>query len=123
MDDGVLVRFLKRLGDLASNSERFIDWECAFGESICKRFAWHQLHHKEPNPARLLKAMDGCDTGVIKRRENVGFALELGEALLVLREVVGQHLYSNVPPQLGVACAVDDTHPTGTDLLDQRVVE
>ena len=58
MNDGVLVCLLERLGYLASNLESFIDWECAFGESICDRLPWHQLHDKESITARLLQPED-----------------------------------------------------------------
>jgi hypothetical protein len=60
---------------------------------------------------------------VIKRRQNVCFALEPSQSFLVLREVVGENLDGNVTAQLSVGGTVDDAHSTSTDLLDQLVVQ
>jgi hypothetical protein len=66
MNDPMLVRVFKSLGDLASTLEGFIDRKWTSRQSIRKRFAWDQLHHQESNAVRLLEPVDGRDTRVIQ---------------------------------------------------------
>ena len=56
------------------------------------------------------------DVRVVQGREGLGFALEAGEPIRVVRERLGQHLDRDVPPQVRVRRAIHLAHAAHADL-------
>lgn len=59
---------------------------------------------------------------MVEGGEQTGFLLEAGEALGVAREGFRQDFDGHLAAELGVAGAVDLTHPTGTDFRLNAIV-
>jgi len=58
---------------------------------------------------------------MVERREDVGLALEPGEALGVAGEGIGEQLEGDVAPELGIPRAIHLTHPTRAEQADDLV--
>ena len=63
----------------------------------------------------LLEAVDGGDIRMIEGRERLGLTFESRESFFVARECLGQDFDRYVPPELGVARAVDFSHAPDSD--------
>ena len=61
------------------------------------------------------------DAGVVELCEDFGFSLKTGEAFFVLGEGFGQDFDGNFTSELGIPGAVDLSHSTGTNGLEDFV--
>jgi hypothetical protein len=66
--------------------------------------------------------MEDGDVGMIERSQQPGFPLETGEPLRISRELGGQDLERDLTPELGVVGAIDDTHPSLAEFIDDAIV-
>ncbi len=126
MDDALLVRGLERLGDLAGNGQRVLEWNRTARDPRRQVFPIDELHHQRPNlfAARarpLLDAVDLRDVRVIERRERLCLALEPRQPFRVAREDVRQHFERDIAIQAGVARAKDLAHATSADGVEHLV--
>jgi hypothetical protein len=64
----------------------------------------------------VFEGIDGGDVGMIEGGENLGFALEAGEALRVGGHGLRENLDSDLAAELRVLRTVDLTHTTFTQL-------
>jgi hypothetical protein len=62
-----------------------------------------------------------ADVRVIQRREDLGFALEAGQPVGVVREQLREHFQRDIAIELGVARAVDLTHAAATKRGDDLI--
>src|SRR4029077_13227383 len=69
----------------------------------------------------LFQTVDGCDVGMIERRQHPRFALEAGQPFGIARERFRQKFYGHVPPELGIVRFVHLSHPAHADLRDDLV--
>ena len=82
-----------------------------------------------PLPSRnfrrpVLEGVDACDVLMIQRGEDLGFALEAGQALGIGGHGFGQHLDRDLSAQLHVFGEVDLTHAAFAELVgDSKVGE
>ena len=122
VDDALLVRGLERLGDLPRDRERFIE-----RNRSARRFGRPSPRlRRAPSPrmcrpATCLEGIDRRDAGVIERRERFRLALEAGDAVRVLEELLRQHLERDVAPELRVPGPVDLPHPARAERRDDVV--
>src|SRR5262249_44713080 len=58
MDDAAVVRCFERIGNLAGDGERFLEWNRPAGDSLRKRFAIHELEYEKLRAAGFFEAMD-----------------------------------------------------------------
>ncbi len=89
---------------------------------VLQRQAVQKLHGDERLAVVLANFVDGADIGMVQGRCGLGFALEAGEGLGVLGNIIGQELQGDEAMQLHVLGLVDDTHPAAAELLDDAVV-
>ena len=120
--DALLVGGLERVGDLPGDHERFIDRKRALLDPLCERHAVDQLEDQTADALELLETVDGGDVRMIERRQQLRLATEAGHAVGIAGERRGQHLERHVPPELGVARAIDLAHAAGADLLLDPIV-
>ena len=92
MDDPVLVRGAKRLGDLLRDRQCLIDWNRALCNSVGERRPLDQFHDKRLHSVCLLQAIDMGDVRMIEGGEDLRFSPETSEAVRVRRERIRQHL-------------------------------
>ena len=66
MDDSLLVRRFKRLGDLLRDRQRLVDGNGPLRDPIGERRAFDQLHDQRVRAVGILEAMDLRDVGMIE---------------------------------------------------------
>ena len=115
VDDPLLVGGLERFGDLPGDGEGFLEGQGAIPDLRVEAFAFGQLHDKEVAAGDLLEGVHGRDAGVVQGGEGAGLALEAGDAVLVLEELLRQDLDGDVPLELRIAGPIDLSHAPGTE--------
>ena len=80
-----------------------------------------EFHHEGGHSPALFEPVDAGDVRVIQRREGLGFTLEAGEPISVVRERLGQDLDRDVAIQLRVAGPEDLPHAAFADAGDNFV--
>ena len=81
MDDSLLVRRFKRLGDLLRHRQRLVDGNGPLRDPIGERRAFDQLHDQGSYAAGVFEAMDLRDVRMIERGEHLRFTTEAREAI------------------------------------------
>ena len=66
MNDPLLMRCFKRLGDLFRDRQHLVHWNGATRKAVRKVFTLDQLHHKRTDPVGLFEAVDVRDVRVIQ---------------------------------------------------------
>ena len=84
MDDPLLVGLFERLRDLQRERKAFSKGKRPGFEAFGERRAGDELHDEGVRLAAGLEAVDLGDVGVVELREELRFALEPRQALLVL---------------------------------------
>ena len=77
--------------------------------------ALDQFHHEGLRATRSFEAVDRRDVGMIQRREDLGFALEAGDAIGITREGLGKNLDRHAAAKLRIASAIHLAHPAGAE--------
>ena len=91
-------------------------------QALCQRLALDQFHHNKSLAARLLKTVDGGDVGVIEGGKDFCFALETGQPLRIVGELVREDFDGNKAVQVGVFGTVDFAHAALAQFLNDAVV-
>jgi hypothetical protein len=115
VDDALVVRLLEGFGDLLRDLEGLVDRDRPAGEALLEVLALDELEGEEGLAVRFLETVDRGDVRVIQRREEVGLALEAGEALGVLRDLGGEDLDGHVAAERRVGRPVDFSHAASPD--------
>jgi hypothetical protein len=68
-----------------------------------------------------IAAVDGGDTCVIKRRQELCLALKASKATRIRRKPVGKDLQRDLSPERGVGGPIDLSHTTDAELRDDGV--
>jgi hypothetical protein len=95
------------IGDADGNLEGFFDRDRAAPDALGKIFAFDHLHHDEARPFVLVEAVDGGDVGVVDLRQQLGFAVETGEAVGLGGDLGKEDLDGDLSVEGGVGCAPD----------------
>ena len=112
VDDPLVVRRFKRLGDLFGDGQGFVDRDRSTGDPLREILALDELHHERGDATAFFEAVNAADVRVIQRRERLRFPLKAGDPLGVRDERFRQNLDRNVATQLRVARLVDLAHAT-----------
>ena len=115
VDDALLVSLLEGLGDLLRDGDRLVDRDLSALQALREVLAFDQLHDEDVRlrsvrERRALEAVEVGDAGVVEGGEDLGLALEPGEAIGVGGEGLGEKLESHVAAQRRVGGAVDLAH-------------
>ncbi len=110
MDDPLLVGGLERLGDLPRDREGLVERNGTLCDPGVEPFTFGQLHDEEVAAGDLFEGVDRRDAGVVQGGEGAGLALETGDPVLVLEELLGEDLDRHVPLELRVAGPVNLPH-------------
>src|SRR5262245_3296078 len=105
----------ERAGDLPGDDERVGRESAGRVDGVGKTAAVDQLHHERPDVAALFDPMNGCDVGMIERRQHARLAVEARQPLPILCERSRQDLDRDVAAELRVSGAVDVAHASGAD--------
>ena len=115
MDDPLLMGGFEGLGDLTRNLKRAFETEWAPAQAIGERFSLDQLHDEKLTVVGVLEVVDDRDVWVIQRSQQLGFALESGDAVRFRCECIGQDLDRHEPLQPGVPGSIHLAHSAGPD--------
>ena len=111
MDDPQLVRGFQGLGYLLRDRQCLVDWNRALSNSVGERLPLHQLHHQRTDAVRLFQAVDLRDVRMVQRRQCLGFTLEAGQPLGIVRNGVGEDFDRDLPTQVGIRGAITSPMP------------
>src|SRR5215471_18019192 len=103
MDDASLVCRFERFGDLARESQCVVHWYRAASDEIGERRALDELEHDGVDAAVFLEAVNRRDVRMVQRRENLRFALQPRQPILINRLGLQEHLQRHVSQQARVA--------------------
>ncbi len=111
MNDALVVCGFERVGNLASDCERFIQWDRSGFDPVGERRSFDHLHHEVVGS----DVVQRTDVEMIERRGSPSLALE------TFVELLGGDLDGHVPSEPRIAGAVDLAHPTSTQEVDDFV--
>jgi hypothetical protein len=72
--------------------------------------------------AVLSNFVDGADVGMVQGGSGASFTAKTFQGLPVVRDIVGQELQRDEAAESGVLGAVDNTHPTAAQLIENSIV-
>ena len=84
--------------------------------SVGERRPLHQLHHQRTDAIGLFQAVDDGNVRVIQRRQRLGFALEAGQPIGIVRKGVGEDFDRDLATKVSVGGALDLAHAAHSDL-------
>ncbi len=115
MRDALCVRRRDRIGERNRDRQQLGERQAAFGNRQRERPALDQLHHEEPDRARLLDRIDRDDVRMIQRGGGARFTLEAAEPIGIGGEGRRQDLDRDVTAEAPVAGAVHLAHAAGAE--------
>ena len=110
MDDPLLMRRFEGFGDLLRDRQGFVDGDRSVRDAIRQGRPLDEFEHQRLGALRFFQPVDVPDVGMVQRGEDLGFALEAGQAVGISGERLGQDFERHVAVELRVAGAVDLTH-------------
>jgi hypothetical protein len=129
MHDPELVRGLEGVGDLFRDLERIIKTQSArglgcrtsSGDEHGQILALDEFHDEGVRRARVFKAIDGRDVGVVERCEHLRFTPKSRQPVRIGHKSRRQNLERDVAVELHVAGAIDLAHATLAQFLEDLV--
>jgi len=116
VDDALLVRRLERLGDLARDRQALVERQHSPLAPLGERRPEDELHDEGLRVSLRFEPVDLRDVRVVELGQQLGLALETGQALGVRGEGRGKELECHVAPELRVARAIHFAHSASTEL-------
>ena len=81
MDDTSFMGGFEGFGHLTGNGQGFIECNGSLRDPISECRPFDQFEHQRTDPISFLQTVDAGDVGMVQRGENLGFALEAGQAV------------------------------------------
>ena len=122
VNDPIGVGAGERVGERDGDRQQLIERKAAGGDGAREGAALDQLHGEKVEAAVFFDGMQGDDVGVFQAGDDGRFAFEAGSSLRVVRDLGRQHLDRHIAAQAAVVPAIDVTHPSGAELLENVVV-
>ena len=122
MDDSPVVRFLQRLGDLASDRRGLRFAERPFRDLLRDGLPRDVLHDEEIHALLPAEVVDRRDVGMIELGERERFPAKALPGGIVGKSARGQHLERDVAAQALVPRAVHHAHAARADLLHDAIM-
>ena len=121
VDDAMSVSTSERSSDLGPDAESLIKRQRATGQSSGKTLAIDELHHEEISLALGNDVVQCADVRVIESGNQFRFAFEAVAQIRSCRQVGPQRLQRDGPVQSRITRAIDGSHPTDADRLDDVI--
>ena len=115
------VRFVERVGELASKFENLFEGERTFFEALRKRLAFEALHDEIVGAILMANVIEHTDVRMIEAGDGFGFPFE---ALLVngiIRNLRGKNLDRDGAVEARIARAKDFAHAARTQRGDNFI--
>ena len=121
VDDALFVRGLEGRGDLRCQRQGLTNRDRSSSDPLSEIVALDELHDERASACRGFQPVNNRDVRMIERREDLSFALQARETFGIGCDRRWQHLDRDVAMEVGVAGAIDLTHPpapmAGDDLI------
>jgi hypothetical protein len=121
MDDAVIVGGGKPMSDRDRDLHRFADGQGPRGQALAQCVPFEDLRDEERLTIGLADIVNMKDIGVVEPSDGSRLELEPALAAWVGGERRGKDLESHIPPQPGIAGAVDLSHTAGAKLVEHFV--
>ena len=121
MNESLLVRGRKPVGDLRPDLERFVGLERPTLEASPERLAVQELHHEVVGVPFAADVVEGADVRVVERRDRARFSLEPLAHLGVVGKMRREDFHRDVAPEARVLGAVDLAHPARAERAENLV--
>jgi hypothetical protein len=118
VDDALVVRGAKRIGDLAGNGERFVDRERPLLDPLGQRRSVHHLEDERSVAVERFHPIDRGDIRMIEGGEHLRFAFEPGEAVRIVGDRRQENLDGDVTIEPRVAGAIHRAHSAFTECCE-----
>ena len=125
MNDPFGVGAGERVGERDGDLQQFLERQAIAGDGARQGLALDQLHGEKVDAGArgvLFDGVQGDDVGMLQARHHGRFPFESGPSLRVVRDLGRQHLDRHVAAQAAVAPAIDVSHASGAELLENVVV-
>ena len=122
MDDILAVRRGEAFGNRRRDLDRRAPRQRALEQAGSKRLPFEELHHREQRVFGPGELVDRHDPGMRQRGDGARLPLEPLTRLGIGRQVFGEHLDRDVPPEPRVERAIHDAHAAGAQRLDDLIL-
>ncbi len=112
MDDSSTVGFFESVGDLDGDGQNLFGSERTLAQALGQRLALQELHDQVVDGAFVAHIMEHADIGMLKLRDDFGFAFEAGAQFSARHQLSVQYFDGDRAVQARVASAIDLTHAT-----------
>jgi hypothetical protein len=121
MHDAARVRGRDAIGNREHDLQRLSRRERRAVEARAQRFSLQQFRDGVMDAVLAAEIEDGQDVRMRQRRDRTRLAIKTIERNLVLLEMRRQHLDRNIAMQPRILGAINLTHPTDRDQVEDRV--
>ena len=121
MNDPLLVRRFKRLGDLLCNRQRLVQWDRPLRDPIGKGWSLDQFENQCLDAVGFFQAVDRADVRMIQGGQRFCFTLKSRDPLRIACERLGQDFDCHVAIELGITPAIHFAHAASTYETDDLV--
>jgi hypothetical protein len=90
--DALRVRLLERFLHLANDNHGLFYGDGTSTHALTQRLALDELEHQKGTPAVFFQSVDGANVRMVQRCQDLGFAPEACEALVVIHDFRRQNL-------------------------------
>ena len=122
MDDILAVRRGEAFGNRRRDLDRRAPRQRALEQAGSECLPFEELHHREQRVFGARELVDRHDPGVRQRGDGARLPLEPLTRLGIGRQVFGEHLDRDVPPEPRVERAIHDAHAAGAQRLDDLIL-
>jgi hypothetical protein len=122
VNDSLGMRRIERIGDLNCQRENRVSLHRTVADAMFQRHAIQKLHDDKRLLILLSDLINGTDIRMIQCRRRLRLALEPGQRLRVVGDIVRQELQGNEAVEFNVLGFVDNTHAAAAELLHDAVM-
>ena len=122
MNHSVLMRRRQALRELHAQTENFLLRQRSGSHLFAECDSGDVLHHQEIHTLPRVEVVDGGDVGMVELREDQSFFVEMLAGGFVDQRTGRKDFDGNIAGEMLIAGAIDLSHTTGADLLDDAVV-
>jgi hypothetical protein len=122
MYDSFGVGSIQRIRNLDGQRQNQLGFHGTPTDAMLQRCAVQKLHGDKGSSVLIINLVDGADIGVVQGGRSLRFALESGQSLHILFDLVRQELQGDKAVQLYVLGLVNHTHPATAEFLDDAVM-
>ncbi len=122
VNDAAAMRRVERLAHLPGKVQHPRGRQRSFFDQLLEGAPFEQLHHDERLAVVFAELVNRTDVRVLQRRRQAGLALESGQPFGRRDRLGAQQLDGDLAAKLEVFGAIDDSHATLAEGVQQAIV-